>query len=221
MTKASNGGLPQATESLNKMDGYLSTEDRQEGIALAASGDYLKSRAAPPTRPAAVAVAAAEPMPVKPAPAKPVAEAKPPVKLAAAEAKPSVKAEPKTPVKLAAASPSKPATKPAPKPVRVAVATPAPKPMPAKPAPAAPKAAPAAGHGWVVQLGAFSNRGAAAGAWGTARGKVGALGRIAPAYVQAGKVVRLRAGSFADKGAAENICKAAARAGQSCFVAAN
>ena len=65
------------------------------------------------------------------------------------------------------------------------------------------------GQGWYVQLGAYSSRAAAAGAWGSARGKVGALAGLSPAYSQAGRMTRLRAGPVNGKMAAAGLCKIA------------
>jgi TPR repeat protein len=194
MTKAAAAGLPQAAQSLSKMDGFIPASQRQQGIALTSSGTDLKagestSRASPAARPPiGQKIAAAKPAPKQIVPTKPVTK----------------------PVAIAAA---KPVARPAAKPTAIAAAKPI-----ARPA-AKPMAIPQ-GQGWYVQLGAYSSRAAAAGAWGSARGKVGALAGLSPAYSQAGRMTRLRAGPVNGKMAAAGLCKIAARAGQPCFPAA-
>ena len=86
-----------------------------------------------------------------------------------------------------------PATMPA------AVAPPVPAPVVA-PVAAAPR--PATGN-WRVQLGAFSNRDNAQAMWGRVSAR---LGNAQPTYVAAGNVVRLQAGPYASRAAAEAAC---------------
>ena len=47
MTKAAAAGLPQAAQSLSKMDGFIPASQRQQGIALASSGTDLKAGNSP------------------------------------------------------------------------------------------------------------------------------------------------------------------------------
>lgn len=192
MTRAASSGLAQASESIGKMDNYISVEQRQKAIALASSGVDLTKESA-----------IAEPAAAKPAAAEKLASAKP--------------LRQPAPVKPAATpAPAKPT--PAAKPVMIARAAPPLKRAPApRPASAAKPAPVVSGHGWYVQLGAYSSRGAAAAAWGAARGKVRALAGLSPSFGQAGKMTRLRAGPVADRAAAIGLCSAAARAGQACF----
>ncbi len=103
-----------------------------------------------------------------------------------------------------------------PKPVKVAAAkTPAPK--PAAPKPAAPKASPApiapASGNWRIQLGAFSQRGAAEALYQKVSGKAALTGRN-PYYIASGAVTRLQVGPFASKAAASAACGAL---GGACF----
>ena len=111
-----------------------------------------------------------------------------------------------------------PALRPASKP-SVAITT-ASKPAPVRtaavsaPKPAAPIAT---GGGWRVQLGAFGNAANAQRAWGTLKGKAGALAALQPKYVQAGAVVRLQAGPLPNRSAADRACAAAKAAGSACF----
>ena len=73
--------------------------------------------------------------------------------------------------------------------------------------PAKPTAAPAAavsGH-WRIQLGAFSQRGAAEALYHRLSGKAALAGR-SPFYVSAGPVTRLQVGPFPSKAAAASAC---------------
>jgi TPR repeat protein len=190
MTKAAAAGLPQAAESLSRMDNYIPQAQRQQGIALASGG----RSPAPPRTAGKTVVASRSPIanpPPAPKPAKP---------------EPAKLAKPPKPAPLAT---PKPAPKPAPTP------KPAPKPVQlAKPGPIP------AGQGWYVQLGAYSTRPAAVAAWKTARGKVGALAGLRGSLSQAGKMTRLRAGPVDGRAAAVRICAAASRVGQVCAPAA-
>ena len=90
----------------------------------------------------------------------------------------------------------------APKPAKVATA----KLPPAKPAPAPAPASPATGN-WRIQLGAFSQRGAAEALYQRVSGKAALAGR-SPYYIASGAVTRLQVGPFASKGAAAAACGA-------------
>ena len=99
-----------------------------------------------------------------------------------------------------------PLSGPKPKPVKVAAArAPAPK-------SAAPTATSSRG-GWRIQLGAFSQRGAAETLYQRVSGKAALAGR-SPYYVASGAVTRLQVGPFASKAAAAAACGAI---GVSCF----
>ena len=93
------------------------------------------------------------------------------------------------------------------KPVKVAQAKP-PAPKPAKPAPA-----PAASGGWRIQLGAFSQRGAAETLYQRVSGKAALAGR-GPYYIPLGSMTRLQVGPFESKAAAAAACSAV---GGACF----
>ena len=99
-----------------------------------------------------------------------------------------------------------PSSTPKPKAVKVAtVKLPAPKatvPPKATPAPAG-----AASGNWRIQLGAFSQRGAAEALYQRVAGKAALAGR-GPYYVASGAVTRLQVGPFASKGAASAACGA-------------
>jgi len=103
--------------------------------------------------------------------------------------------------------------KPAPK--TVAARPPAPKPAPAKPTatpPSPAKSAVAASGNWRIQLGAFGQRKSAETLFTKLSGKL--AGRQ-PYYVPAGAVVRLQAGPFESRAAANAAC--ARLAPQACF----
>ena len=102
-----------------------------------------------------------------------------------------------------------------PKPVKVATAKPAAaKPVPAPPtSKPIPAAATAAAGGWRIQLGAFSQRGAAEALYQRIAGKPALAGR-GPYYIAAGSITRLQVGPFASKGAAAAACGAI---GTPCF----
>ena len=106
------------------------------------------------------------------------------------------------------------------KPVRVAQAKPPALP-PAKPVAAKPTApkpvayktnVPATGA-WRIQLGAFSQRGAAEALYQRLSGKAALAGR-SPFYIAAGNVTRLQVGPYASRAAAAAACSAL---GTSCF----
>ena len=101
------------------------------------------------------------------------------------------------------------------KPVRTAqTKPPAPKQVAAKPKPSPPKPAvgPATGN-WRIQLGAFSQRGAAEAMYKRIAGK-GVLAGRSPAFVAAGPVIRLQVGPYASRAAAMAACGSV---GASCF----
>ena len=103
--------------------------------------------------------------------------------------------------------------KPAPK--TIAARPPAPKPVPAKPTatpPSPAKSAVAASGNWRIQLGAFGQRRSAETLFAKLSAKL--AGRQAY-YVQAGAVVRLQAGPFESRAAANAAC--ARLAPQACF----
>jgi cell division septation protein DedD len=99
-----------------------------------------------------------------------------------------------------------PTSAPKPKAVKVAtVKVPAAKPA-TPPKAAAASAGPVSGN-WRIQLGAFSQRGAAEAMYQRVAGKAALAGR-GPYYVASGTVTRLQVGPFASKGAASAACGA-------------
>lgn len=113
----------------------------------------------------------------------------------------------------AAAPPKTAVAKPAPKAVAAKTADPkAAPPKATEKAPAAAKRGGAASGRWRVQLGAFSQRKSAEALYAKLSGKL--AGRQA-FYVPAGAVVRLQAGPFESRAAANSAC--ARLAPQPCF----
>lgn len=197
MTRAAASGLPQATASLQQMDQFVPTPERQKGIEIAKT----IGRATPkpggvtdpkdrPVRVAGVAVEAANALKPGPVTAKPVP--------ASTEAKPA-SARPK-PVKEQApvAMAAKPVTQPKPAPV-------------AAPASSTPKGK------WRVQLGAFGAQAGAQTAWSGLAAKSAVLRGLQPQFVKAGAVTRLQATGLSDRAAADRACSAAKAAGAACF----
>lgn len=123
----------------------------------------------------------------------------------------------KAKAKAAPAPSSKP--QPAKKPVQVAEAKPKPAKAAAKPAahPNKPAAAPApvaaASGTWRIQLGAFSQRGAAEALYRRVSTSSALAGRK-PFYIPAGSVTRLQIGPFESRAAAASACRAVS---QACF----
>jgi len=110
-------------------------------------------------------------------------------------------------------------------------AKPAPKPAEAKPAPvkAAPVATAAAtpapvrvhtgtASPWRAQLGAFGVEANARNLWASLEKKNPAFAGRTPFLVKSGKLTRLQAGGFANKGEAETFCAAVGKGGQACMV---
>jgi TPR repeat protein len=76
-----------------------------------------------------------------------------------------------------------------------------------------PTVAPPATGGWRIQLGAFSQRGAAEALYQRLSGKAALAGR-SPSYIPVGPMTRLQAGPFVSKAAAAAACSAL---GTACF----
>lgn len=107
-----------------------------------------------------------------------------------------------------------------PKPVPAPVKAAPPKPQPAPPA-AAPVRTAGAADKWRAQLGAFSNQGNARNLWIALEKKHPSLASNQPYLVQSGKLTRLQAGDFANKGEADKFCAAVGSASQPCVVMSN
>ncbi|UVO52361.1 SPOR domain-containing protein [Sphingomonas sp. SUN019] len=210
VTRSSQQGLPQASQTLAQMDQYIPEAQRAQGITLARQYETQGRAMAAAATPTAYALATAPPPP--PTPTGAVRRTNAPT----AEA-PNPTATPVPPVARARVR----SYREAPKPVAVAQPAPPPAPAAAKPAPAPVRVAaaarplpqPTARGGWRVQLGAFRDEGNARSLWSKVGGRVGG----SPAYVKAGGVTRLQATGFGSKAAASAAC---AKSGTTCVVVA-
>lgn len=201
MSLAAGQGFPQAADQLRQMEGAMTPQDLEAGRGIARQMGV----AAPSQPPVRTAEAAPPPLPRQPEPRQP-------------EPRPGSDAG--TSYEVREDRPSRPAPRPAearperPRPVQQAEARPAPTRRPAAPAPAPARAA--ANGPWLVQLGAFADEANARRRWASLR-RVGALSNLSVAFVRAGSVTRLRAGSFASRDAAARACTAARSAGSDCI----
>ncbi|MGH6631862.1 SPOR domain-containing protein [Sphingopyxis sp.] len=113
-----------------------------------------------------------------------------------------------------------------PAPVKPAPAAPKPAPVKAAPAPVATASAPAhdvrvhngTASPWRAQLGAFGVEANARNLWTSLEKKNPAFAGRTPYLVKSGKLTRLQAGGFANRGEAESFCASARKNGQSCLV---
>jgi cell division septation protein DedD len=71
---------------------------------------------------------------------------------------------------------------------------------------------------WRAQLGAFGVEANARNLWASLEKKNSAFAGRTPYLVKSGKLTRLQAGGFANKGEAESFCAAASKSGQACMV---
>lgn len=185
MKRATDAGLQRATAALVQMDSYIPLEQRQQGLALAATFEQSEGQARLAAMTATTAPRAAPTPTIQPTDL-------PPSEAGTTYAPPPVDGERSTP---------------APRPVRIAGAS-----VPAATTPTTPvraaAPAPAAGN-WRVQLGAFSTQARAETLWRQIGPR---LGTAQPSYVPAGAVVRLQAGPYASRSAAQSACAAIAPA---------
>ncbi|MBV9842053.1 MAG: SEL1-like repeat protein [Sphingomonadaceae bacterium] len=218
MTRASAAGLPQAGNSLQQMDQYLSADDKQKGLALA----QTMAQPTPVVGSLAQAQAIQKAGPALPGTTPGIqAFSLPPSQPETAnEATPSPRGGKRVKPSAAATPPAVETASAAPAPERKAKTDEAAVAKP-KAETAAPKvkaettaAAPASGGKWRIQLGAYGSAGAAEAAWKKASGALGGFSHYTSA---AGAMTRLQAGPFASKAAATKGCAAAQAAGLACF----
>ncbi len=192
VTRSSQQGLPQGSQTLAQMDRYIPEAQRREGLLMA---QQIEARGR------AVQVAAATPAPApapKPAAPKPAAT---PARPGTSYPAPGGVTVPTAPKPVATSTAQVTTPKPAP----------TPKPTPAKSA-AKPAAKPAGGA-WRVQLGAFRDAANARALWSQVGARVGGSAD----YVRAGGLTRLQATGFASRADAQRAC---AKAGSACSVVA-
>ncbi|MCM8730027.1 SPOR domain-containing protein [Hephaestia sp. GCM10023244] len=196
MTRASGSGLPQASETLAKMDEFIPQDQRQKGLELARAYQVQAQRSALP--PEVLASASG---------------AKPPIRTVALPPSTATAAtpthQPGAPYAIPGSTPSTPVAAPS-TPAPVAAT---PRPAPPRPATAAPQPT----GKWRIQLGAFGNEANARRLWGSIQPRVSTLGNRQAYYVKAGSVVRLQAGPFASSREAASACAAVKARGSDCL----
>ncbi|MEK6541150.1 MAG: SPOR domain-containing protein, partial [Pseudomonadota bacterium] len=174
---------------LVQMDQHIPLEQRQQGLQLAEAMARSEGQArvaamtaaAPATRPTST-----RPSPIRPA-------ALPPSAPGDRYTPPPIGADPAT---SATPANSAPVYTPYPGPAPVTA------PPPARPA-ATPPAPAATSGAWRVQLGAFSARASATALWSRLSAR---MNGATPSYIAVGNVVRLQAGPYATRAAAERVC---------------
>jgi len=196
VTRSSQQGLPQGSQTLAQMDKYIPEAQRQQGITLA---QQIEARArstnvAPPP-----AVAAAEPG-ARPSPPRAAQTSTRPGTSYAQPGRSEQRERPEQAERPTRASAPTPQARPAP--ARIA---------PAKPAPVRAAAPQASGGAWRIQLGAFANDANARSLWS----RVGARVSGTPSFARSGNITRLQASGFASKAEAQRACT---RAGSGCAV---
>jgi len=197
MRAAAAQGFPQAQSQLAAMEQQLTPEDRRRGEQLAAEMNVPAPNA--PTRMAEIDPDRAAP------PSRPPVQHTPP-----RQGGPGVSYEHPPEDGRPAAQPRPPRVEPRPRPVQTAERP--------RPRPATPASRPAAtGGSWRVQLGAFSNEANARRQWAQLRSRVSALSSLSVAFPRAGNVVRVRAGAFASRDAANRVCSSVRAAGGDCI----
>ncbi len=223
LTLANGTGLPQAAPAIAQMDEYIPLQQRQEAAGLAqqmrveadaaravelAAADLGTQAidvppAATPRIPRPIATTAVSPSVA--AARSAIAEAQ----RATGTESPAVAGADFARSQDVANQPRVSAPTPAPAPARVAAtATPA----ASTPAPSATASGP-----WRVQLGAFSVAGNAERLWNrlSSRPEIAGYQRL---LVPSGQVVKLQAGGYASRDAAQTACNSLKRAGQDCLV---
>jgi uncharacterized protein len=210
MTRASAAGLAPASRSLAEMDKYIPLNDRQQGIVMAGELERRSGQ---------VRAQQVAGFPINTKPAAPVATQ---VDVPASE--PTTQTFPGGQT-YPGGVPAAEDYPPQPAPVRPAPVKVASRPAPVKPAPvkvaAAP--APAASGAWRIQLGAFGNESNATKLWSSLESRVGGLASLTPYLKNAGNVIRLQAGPFASRAAADAMCAKvkASAPGQGCISISN
>ena len=224
LTLASGAGLQQAVPAIAEMDRYIPLEQRQQAAGLAIQlrneADAARTRelaaaelGAPGSAPAAVVPPVSRvPRPIATVAVSPSIAA---ARAAVAEASRATGTESPAEAGASFARPARPQLAVAPSPPPVVASTPRPAPVVVASAP--PPAAPAASGPWRVQLGAFSVRGNAEQLWGRLSGRSELAGRQR-LMIPAGRVVKLQAGGFASRSAADAACRSLKNSGQDCLV---
>jgi cell division septation protein DedD len=243
MTLASGSGLPQATPAIAEMDRHIPLAQRQQAAGLAlqmrteadaaraselAAFDLAAQPPGPATTPSSVPPPQASlPVPVqaavttsrapRPAPTVAVSPSIAAARAAVEEASRATGTE--SPAEAGASfagvepteEPVAPVVAPRPASQVVARSEPPPSRTPAASPP------PAASGPWRVQLGAFSVESNAERLWNELSGRAELAGRQR-LLVPAGHVVKLQAGGFATRAAADSACRSLRASGRDCLV---
>ncbi len=204
MSRAAKSGVGQAADSLRQMDQYIPADQRERGLALAAS---IEAGTAPTPAPVQIAQAA----PLRGVPSTP--NAMPAAKPVARPVAGPPSAVTQVPVPASIPQPS-----PEPQPAPVFTPTPAPVVKPAPIPTPAPAVKAAANGRWRVQLGAFGEQGRAEALWKSLSARVQGLAGLQPFLMEGGGVTRLQAGPLASQGEAAQICERVKAAGNACLV---
>lgn len=199
-------GFPQAQAQLTEMERQLSPADRDRGRAMMAElgrpAPTQIASAAPASQTSAVQPRQPDPAPAADPRRRPdagVSYTPPPEDRRGPQV--IVAAPPRVTTPPARAEAPQPRTAPS-----------------SRPAPVVHRAPQVAASGnWRVQLGAFSNEGAARRQWSKVQRSVSTLGSLQPAYTRAGALTRLRSGPFATRAAADRVCAAVRATGQACI----
>lgn len=191
MKRASDAGLQRASAALVQMDQHIPLEQRQQGLQLAQAMERSEGQA----RVAAMTAAAPATRPTRPSPVRPAAL--PPSTPGVSYTPPPIGSDPANTANSAPVYTPYPSPPPVATPASVRPAASAP------PRPAATSAPVAAAGAWRVQLGAFSARASAVALWSRLSSR---LSGAQPSYIAAGNVVRLQAGPYANRAAAERVC---------------
>ncbi|WP_019515050.1 SPOR domain-containing protein [Sphingomonas sp. Mn802worker] len=193
VTRSSQQGLPQGSQTLAQMDKYIPEDQRRQGIALA---QQIEARGRAVASAPTTALASAEPA-ARPAPAPTGATSTRPGTSYTQPGRPEPTTRPEQRARPERTERPAPAT-----PTRTAAA----KPARERPAPAK-----ASGGAYRIQLGAFANDANARSLWSRVGGRVGG----SASFARSGGITRLQASGFASKAEAQQAC---ARAGSGCVV---
>lgn len=177
-SRAAAAGLPQATQSQQQMDAYLSASERQQGLALARQSDGTKVAAIPGEIAGQGGSGAMRGIDLPPSEAGRGPRGLPPAPTVRDRASPTDGAPPIAP-------------------------SPAYTPPPPVKRPPAVAPAPVRGGGWRVQLGAFGDPGNARKLGGSVAGRF--PGRSVD-YVKAGALTKVLVGPFASRAEAAAAC---------------
>lgn len=181
MTRASQAGLRQATDSLGTMDQYIPQAQRTQGLALATDLARTQAQVRAPD-----VSALAQPGPTSPSDGISTAVSIAPQQKITHEPTPAKVNTPAIPV----TTPVKP--RPAAKPTAPARTSALPAPVPS--------------GNWWVQLGAFRKSGSAQALWHKLTQRIPGLSAFTPDYIESNGLTRLRAGPLGSSSDARQIC---------------